>query len=111
MEIFEQEQRKKPERINRYLDVQGRLKELPPKQGKRLAVLAYMATKFDLEREYTEKEVNAICDDWHSFGDYFIVRRELVDAGFLQRKPDGSRYWREASLEQLSALFTVDALE
>jgi len=100
--------KKKPERINRFLDSEGRLTVLPAKQGKRLAVLAYLALKFDLHRDYTEKEVNALCDAWHTFGDYFIVRRELIEAGFLHRVPDGSRYWRELPLEQLSALFELD---
>jgi predicted N-acetyltransferase YhbS/uncharacterized protein YdhG (YjbR/CyaY superfamily) len=103
-----QEQRNNPERINRFLNSEGRLSVLPAKKGKRLAVLAYLALKFELERDYTEKEVNALCDAWHTFGDYFIVRRELIEAGFLHRVPDGSRYWRESPAEQLSALFVLD---
>jgi len=106
--MTEQEQKNKPERINRFLDSKGRLNVLPAKRGKRLAVLAYVALKFDLGRDYTEKEVNALCDDWHTFGDYFLLRRELIDAGFLHRVPDGSRYWRESSAELLSALFILD---
>lgn len=79
--------------IKPFLDEEGRVKMLPSKTKKRWAVLRYLAGKFEGGREYTEKEINAICDEWHTFGDYFLVRRELVEAGFLGRLPNGSRYW------------------
>ena len=47
-----------------------------------------------LFRSYTEKEVNALLDERHTFGDFFLLRRELCDSGLLQRERDGSRYWR-----------------
>lgn len=81
-------------KIDRWLDREGKIRELPRKRPARLAVLAYLAEKFSPARDYTEKEVNALCDAWHSFGDYFLLRRELVDAGFLDREANGSRYWR-----------------
>lgn len=77
-----------------FLDEQGRVVQLPKKQLKRKAVLAYLAEKFEQGRIYTEKEVNAICEDWHTFQDYFLIRRSLVDGGFLRREKDGSAYWR-----------------
>jgi hypothetical protein len=45
--MLEKEQRKNPERIKQFLDSQGRVIVLPAKQSKRLAVLAYLALKFD----------------------------------------------------------------
>lgn len=80
--------------IDRFLNSEGRIVLLPRKQAPRLAVLAYLAEKFEVGRDYNEKEVNQICDQWHSFGDYFLLRRELVDYGLLRRERDGSRYWR-----------------
>lgn len=77
-----------------FLDEKGKIAQLPQKQSRRYAVLAYLAEKFMPGRDYTEREVNAICDDWHTFGDYFILRRELVDFGLLNRENNGSRYWR-----------------
>jgi hypothetical protein len=32
-------------------------------------MLAYLADKFKAGRDYTGKEVNAIIDEWHTFGD------------------------------------------
>lgn len=58
-------------------------------------LLKYLASKFDIGIDYKEGQVNAIIDGWHTFGDYFILRRELVDSGLLKRLPDGSRYWRK----------------
>jgi hypothetical protein len=80
--------------IRPFLDGKGKIAQLPSKLKVRLAVLAYMTDKFERDRDYTEREVNAVCDAWHSFGDFFLLRRELVDYGFLNRERDGSRYWR-----------------
>lgn len=76
-----------------FLDGDGKIARLPQKQAKRRLALAYLAAKFQPGRDYTEKEVNALCDSWHTFGDYFILRRELVDSCLMFREPDGSRYW------------------
>ncbi len=80
--------------IKRFLDDSGKIVQLPQKRIVRLAVLGYLAEKFETNRDYTEKEVNAVCDEWHTFGDYFILRRELVDSGLMCREPNGSRYWK-----------------
>jgi hypothetical protein len=81
--------------IARFLNPEGKITQLPQKSSVRLAVLEYLAQKFETERSYTEHEVNAVCENWHTFGDYFLLRRELIDRGLLFRKPDGSSYWRE----------------
>ncbi|HBE85508.1 MAG TPA: hypothetical protein DDW53_08830 [Lachnoclostridium sp.] len=81
-------------KIDKFLDNQGKITQLPQKQSIRAATLCYLAEKFESNRNYTEKEVNSICEAWHTFGDYFILRRELIDYGLLCREPDGSRYWK-----------------
>lgn len=80
--------------INAFLDGHGKIKNLPAQAAKRTAVLAYLAEKFEAERDYTEKEINAILIEWHTFEDYFILRRELVEHGFLARTRDGAKYWK-----------------
>lgn len=82
-------------KIDIFLDGAGKIKQLPRKTEAKRAVLAYLAEKFTCGQDYTEKEVNAIIDSWHTFNDYFILRRELIDFGFMGRKRDGSRYWKE----------------
>ncbi len=80
--------------IKRFLDSSGKITQLPQKQSFRVAALIYLSEKFENNRDYTEKEVNEICEEWHTFGDYFLLRRELVDNGLLFRESNGSRYWR-----------------
>ena len=80
--------------ISRFLDEAGRITQLPRRQKPRRAVLEYLASKFERNVVYAEREVNAICDAWHVFGDYFLLRRELVESGLLGRERNGSRYWR-----------------
>lgn len=81
-------------KINNFLDELGLVKVWPGKQKNKLLVLEYLSTKFDYDRDYKETEVNNIIKRWHTFNDYFLLRRELIDRGFLGREPDGSRYWR-----------------
>jgi hypothetical protein len=73
---------------------------IPASRGKRLAVLDHLAGLFEPGRRYPEREVNEILRAWHP--DYAMLRRYLVDEGFLDRAdepaPSGSRsdkvYWR-----------------
>lgn len=80
--------------IDRFLDESGRIVQLPRKQIPRRALLEYLAAKFEPDAVYTEHQVNAICEQWHTFGDYFLLRRELVDNGLLDRERNGAKYWR-----------------
>lgn len=81
-------------KIAQFLDPSGKVTQLPQKQKTRRAVLEYLADKFEPSRRYTEREVNAVCNAWHTFGDCFLLRRELVDCGLLCRRRDGSQYWK-----------------
>ena len=80
--------------INQFLDQDGRIIRLPAQHSVRIVVLGYLSEKFEIGKKYKEKEINAICDCWHTFQDYFILRRCLVEEGFLMRENDGSCYWR-----------------
>lgn len=82
-------------KIERFLDNKGKVKQLPSRKEPRHAILAYLAEKFSFDRDYTEKEVNTIINSWHTFGDYFILRRELIDYKLLCRTKDGLKYWKE----------------
>lgn len=81
-------------KIDQFLDSEGKIIQLPKKRNARTAVLEYLVEKFDKDCFYTERQVNAICTEWHTFDDYFLLRRELVDSRLLSRERDGSRYWR-----------------
>lgn len=81
--------------IDKYLDDKGRIKIWPAKIERKKEVLEYLSTKFDYAKFYTEKEVNSIIDNWHTFNDYFLLRRGLVDHKLLSRTRNGAQYWRE----------------
>lgn len=82
--------------IRRYLDPAGRVREIPAKTERKRMVLRYLASKFDGREAYSEREINEILTQWHTFGDYFLLRRELVDHRLLCRTANGARYWKPA---------------
>jgi len=86
--------------IKPFLDENGKIKQIPTKQSTRDLVYAYLAEKFALDFEYSESEVNSIVDQWHTFNDYFVLRRGLVDSGWLKRLPDGSKYWKNQDKDE-----------
>jgi hypothetical protein len=61
----------------------GRLTSLPKRAAYRLAALALLAERFDLGREYPEREVNQLLVA--DAPDHATLRRLLVDHGFLER--------------------------
>ena len=80
--------------VLRFLE-EEKVSQIPVKKTYKIYILKYLASKFEAGKEYTEAEVNAVIGQWHTFGDYFVLRRELVDSGLMKRLPNGSRYWRE----------------
>lgn len=80
--------------LQNYLDKEMRIKVWPAKPGVKLKILQYLVTKFNYGVYYTEKEVNQIITEFHSFNDYFLLRRELIEKKLLFRTNDGKRYWR-----------------
>ena len=79
--------------LKRFMDEDGRLKQWPGKQAMKALAVEYLATKVAPGRDYTEQEINGLVNQWHSFGDFFLLRRALVEYGYLGRERDGSRYW------------------
>jgi hypothetical protein len=86
----------------------GRLLAIPAARGKRLVVLDHLAALFEPGRRYPEPEVNELLGRYHP--DYAMLRRYLVDDGFLARADEtgpGSRsvkvYWRTGGTVDLSA--------
>jgi len=49
-------------------------------------------SKLEPGRTYSEAEINALLNEWHTFGDPALLRREMFDHGLMTRSKDGSRY-------------------
>jgi hypothetical protein len=80
----------KAKKIDHLLDEDGKLKQLPRKYAIRLLAYDYLAGKFGKDVEYSEQEINAILSSWHTFGNYFTLRRGLDDSDRLMRLTDGN---------------------
>jgi hypothetical protein len=88
--------------LKSYLNADGSIRQLPINQAPKLQViLNYLLQFFSPGLIYTEKEVNTILRRYHE--DVAGLRRDLIDRGMLERKSDGSQYWRPetASSNQL----------
>lgn len=64
----------------------------PSKEKRRYFLISVVAGLFEMNKEYHEKEINAILKD--VYHDYVLLRRYLVDYQFLSRNADGSKYWK-----------------
>jgi hypothetical protein len=83
-----------PDELRIFLDPEGRVSRWPNKRKDQLHILDYIASKFELNREYSEKEINVVLTQWHTFRDPVTLRRELFDSGLLGRTKNGAKYWR-----------------
>lgn len=78
------------------LEPDGTIKRLPSQTAQLKVILKYLVQAFTPGADYTEKEVNTIIRRFHV--DVSGLRRDLVDAGLLDRERDGSRYWRPSTV-------------
>jgi len=78
--------------LSNYLLPDGRLKTYPSQRKKQEVVLRHIVQAFDLGRRYSEKEVNQVLSRFSD--DTSSLRRDLVDAGLVQRQGGGRDYWR-----------------
>ena len=76
--------------LRAFVGPDGRLRAIPRRRAKRLALLDHLAQRFEPGAHYPESEVNAILRVVHD--DVAALRRYLVYDGFLGRA-DGV-YWR-----------------
>lgn len=82
--------------------LEGPLAELPTKEKRKIVILQHISHRFEIGRTYTEKEINEIVKA--VFPDYVLIRRNLIEYGFLDREPDGSAYWVKTQGEELKAM-------
>jgi len=75
-----------------FLTPDGRLREIPLTEKKFMAVLRYVYKSFEVGREYSEKEVNALLERFNP--DFATLRRAMIDLRWMERERDGRVYWR-----------------
>jgi predicted transcriptional regulator len=67
----------------------GSIKTFPAQRKKLDVVVGYVAKAFELEKKYTEKEVNELLKAFNE--DFATLRRELIDMKFMARQ--NGEYW------------------
>ncbi|MGH9212354.1 MAG: DUF2087 domain-containing protein [Acidimicrobiales bacterium] len=77
----------------------GRLVGLPVKRRRRLPLLDLVAQDFEPGQAYRADQVRDALARWHP--DTAALGRYLVEEGFLDRLPDGSRWWRSGGTVDL----------
>jgi len=82
--------------IQSFLDQDERLAIWPSRPRSKGLVLHYLASKFEYGKTYEEKQINAILNQYHTFQDPALLRRELFGRRFLNRTKDGRKYWKKA---------------
>jgi hypothetical protein len=80
------------DRALRQFDGHGRLMRWPSRYATQRLALWALWERFDPARPYREREVNALLNAQHLFGDHCTLRRELVNMKLLGRTPDGREY-------------------
>ncbi|BBD07309.1 DUF2087 domain-containing protein [Desulfovibrio ferrophilus] len=81
-------------RLVRFFDAQGRLTRWPKKFTMRMLCLWVMWSRIAAKVPLSEREISDWLDEQHLFGDYALLRRELVDRGLVTRTADGREYRR-----------------
>ena len=66
-----------------------------PRQTKlRILVLQFLSSGLELNKEYSEREINEYISFYHS--DFALIRRNLIEHQYLYRLKDGSVYYRHS---------------
>lgn len=81
--------------IRGFLDEEGKLTQWPSKKRKaeQKLMLQLLAEKFDTSQKYSEKEVNELLNQHHTFKDPALMRREMIGHKILKRTTDCRSYW------------------
>ncbi len=92
-ERFQVTTEEKEKIIIKYFNDKQQLTRYPKKEKERMIVLQKMLDFFHPNKTYKEAEVNFIIKN-HFLGlDDIMIRRALIENGFMDRKSDGSAYW------------------
>jgi hypothetical protein len=94
----------------RYFNAEGRLSRWPSKHSHQAPCLWVLWSHIPARRTFSEKEVNALLTRWHDFGDYALVRREMIGLGMMIRTIDGSVYQRVEQKPPVAALTLIRQL-
>ncbi|MBB4864354.1 hypothetical protein HNP46_003218 [Pseudomonas nitritireducens] len=82
------------EQWRRYFDDTGCLQRWPKKHSHREACLWVLWSRLPAREHWDEKSLNQLLQAQERLGDHLLLRRALVDGGWLARTDDGAQYRR-----------------
>ncbi|MDA0364475.1 MAG: DUF2087 domain-containing protein [Chloroflexi bacterium] len=80
--------------LDRLLDGSGRVTRWPKRRTERQMILDYLIEFVPRGEVFNERQVTDLLASLHTFRDPPLLRRQLIDTGLLERRTDGSAYWR-----------------
>lgn len=83
------------ERAARQFGPEGRLRQWPSRNTVQTLCLWVLWARLPAGEDLAEKQVNALLNASHDFGDPAILRRSLFGMGLVTRERDGSAYRRQ----------------
>lgn len=94
------------EKVARHFDAEGVLLRWPSKNKMQPLCLWALWARMEAGRDYTDRENTDLLNAWASFGDHALLRRAMVDMGYVTRTADGRTYRRieQKPPAELSAL-------
>jgi len=82
------------EKVSRYFDANGRMTGWPSRLNHQSLCFWVMWSRVPAGAVFTEREISALLQSWHLFGDHALLRRGMVDGKLLSRTQDGREYRR-----------------
>ncbi|MDR1804484.1 MAG: GNAT family N-acetyltransferase [Treponema sp.] len=89
--------------------IDGKIQRWPKKTAEKEAVLGFIASKVPPEGKLAEKEINRIIMQNILFDDFTLIRRELIERGYLARTRDCREYWRTPG-DAAASLYKIEKM-
>ena len=80
--------------MNKIINEFNQIIQWPSKKSDKDFIIKWLSEKFIYNKKYSELEINKIINQYHLFDDVPLLRRELVSRKYLNRKDNGSIYWK-----------------
>jgi hypothetical protein len=96
-------------KVLRLFDAEGMLQRWPKKRSQQELCLWVLWSRLPARETFAEKRMNEELNRLHGFGDYALLRRELIELGLFRRTPGGREYSRieQAPPPELSAMLAL----
>jgi hypothetical protein len=82
------------EKAARYFDDTGVLQSWPSRLALQTLSQWVFWARIPRGEVFTERDISALIQGWHAFGDHALIRRAMVDAKLLERDQNGRQYRR-----------------